>query len=150
MYLTGSYSMSVDPKGRVPLPADFRREVGETVVLAPLGDRVFGFTPEGFRAYVDGMFEHGDRHYDPRSLEDAQLKRDLTSAATTLSVDKAGRVALGKVEDEDEPGLLEDLGLVGTVKVVGVEDHFEIVNVEKWKAERRRMRESFNARLFNR
>ena len=148
MYLTGTYSMSLDAKGRLTLPADFRKEIGEKVCLAPLGDRVLGFTPEGYRAYVDGMFERDDRHYDQRNKDDVDFKRYLTSLAVTVDVDKAGRLALGKLNAED-PSTLEELGLVGNVKVVGVDDHFEIVSVEKWEADKQRMKEHFNSILFN-
>ena len=58
--LTGAYPMSVDAKGRVTLPAVFRKqlvdETNKTILLVPFDGCVNGFTREGFKAWVDGLF----------------------------------------------------------------------------------------------
>ena len=52
--LTGAYPMSVDAKGRVTLPAVFRKqlvdETNKTILLVPFDGCVNGFTREGFKA----------------------------------------------------------------------------------------------------
>lgn len=133
--LTGAYPMSVDAKGRVTLPAVFRKqlvdETNKTILLVPFDGCVNGFTREGFKAWVDGLFEYGDHHFDPRNRKDVMLKRGLMGSAVEIDVDSAGRVALGKLDVK--PGTREKLGLVADVTVVGADDHFEVWNTEEWK-----------------
>ena len=132
--LTGAYPMSVDAKGRVTLPAVFRKqlvdETNKTILLVPFDGCVNGFTREGFKAWVDGLFESGDHHFDPRNRKDVMLKRGLMGSAVEIDVDSAGRVALGKLDVK--PGTREKLGLVADVTVVGADDHFEVWNTEEW------------------
>ena len=132
--LTGAYPMSVDAKGRVTLPAVFRKqlvdETKKTILLVPFDGCVNGFTREGFKAWVDGLFEYGDHHFDPRNRKDVMLKRGLMGSAVEIDVDSAGRVALGKLDVK--PGTREKLGLVADVTVVGADDHFEVWNTEEW------------------
>ena len=132
--LTGAYPMSVDAKGRVTLPAVFRKqlvdEANKTILLVPFDGCVNGFTREGFKAWVDGLFEYGDHHFDPRNRKDVMLKRGLMGSAVEIDVDSAGRVALGKLDVK--AGTREKLGLVADVTVVGADDHFEVWNTEEW------------------
>ena len=132
--LTDAYPMSVDAKGRVTLPAVFRKqlvdETNKTILLVPFDGCVNGFTREGFKAWVDGLFEYGDHHFDPRNRKDVMLKRGLMGSAVEIDVDSAGRVALGKLDVK--PGTREKLGLVADVTVVGADDHFEVWNTEEW------------------
>ena len=132
--LTGAYPMSVDAKGRVTLPAVFRKqlvdETNKTILLVPFDGCVNGFTREGFKAWVDGLFEYGDHHFDPRNRKDVMLKRGLMGSAVEIDVDSAGRVALGKLDVK--PGTREKLGLVADVTVVGADDHFEVWNTVEW------------------
>ena len=134
--LTGAYPMSVDAKGRVTLPAVFRKqlvdETNKTILLVPFDGCVNGFTREGFKAWVDGLFEYGDHHFDPRNRKDVMLKRGLMGSAVEIDVDSAGRVALGKLDVK--PGTREKLGLVADVTVVGADDHFEVWNTDSWNA----------------
>ena len=126
--------MSVDAKGRVTLPAVFRKqlvdETNKTILLVPFDGCVNGFTREGFKAWVDGLFEYGDHHFDPRNRKDVMLKRGLMGSAVEIDVDSAGRVALGKLDVK--PGTREKLGLVADVTVVGADAHFEVWNTEEW------------------
>ena len=93
--LTGAYPMSVDAKGRVTLPAVFRKqlvdETNKTILLVPFDGCVNGFTREGFKAWVDGLFEYADHHFDPRNRKDVMLKRGLMGSAVEIDVDSAGR-----------------------------------------------------------
>ena len=150
--LAGSYPMSVDAKARVTLPAVFRKQLARddkrTIYLVPLNGCVNGFTPEGFEAYVDGLFEYGDNHFDPRSRDDVRLKTGLWARAVEVDIDSAGRVALGKL-DASKPGTREKLGLLADVTVVGAGDHFEVWNTEKWNATQESLEDDLDALLFH-
>ena len=150
--LAGSYPMSVDSKARVTLPAVFRKQLVDgdkkTIYLVPLNGCVNGFTPEGFEAYVDGLFEYGDHHFDPRSRDDVRLKRGLWARAVEVDIDSAGRVALGKL-DVAKAGTRERLGLTADVTVVGAGDHFEVWNTEEWNATQESLEDDLDALLFH-
>ena len=150
--LAGSYPMSVDAKARVTLPAVFRKQLVEddkkTIYLVPLNGCVNGFTPEGFEAYVNGLFEYGDHHFDPRSRDDVRLRTGLWARAVEVDIDSAGRVALGKL-DVAKPGMREKLGLTGAVTVVGAGDHFEVWNTETWAAAQESLEDDLDALLFH-
>ncbi len=146
--LAGAYPMTVDAKARVTLPAVFRKEMEKTIMLVPFDGCVNGFTPEGFEAWVNGLFEYGDRHFDPRSKDDVRLKRGLWASAVSVDIDSAGRLALGKL-DASKPGTRERLGLSGDVVVVGVQDHFEVWNAQKWNESQEQFEDDFEALLYH-
>lgn len=150
--LAGSYPMLVDAKARVTLPAVFRKQLVDgdkkTIYLVPLNGCVNGFTPEGFEKYVDGLFEYGDNHFDPRSRDDVRLKTGLWARAVEVDIDSAGRVALGKL-DASKAGTREKLGLTADVTVVGAGDHFEVWNTEEWNATQESLEEDLDALLFH-
>ena len=146
--MTGTYPMNVDSKARITLPSTFRKEVEKTIKLVPFQGCVSGFPPEGFDAWVDGLFEHGDRHYDPRSREDVRLRRGLNAIAVSVDIDSAGRIALGKL-DVAKPGRREEFGLTGEVMVIGNGDHFEVWNADKWRAEQESLEEDLESLMFN-
>lgn len=146
--LTGTYPMTVDSKARITLPATFRKELGKTIKLVPFQGCVYGFTPEGFDEWIQGLFEHGDEHFNPRSRQDERLSRGLNASAVELDIDSAGRIALGKL-DVAKPGRRERLGLEGAVVVLGNRDHFEVWNSEKWAAEEESYDEELDALLYD-
>ena len=150
--LAGSYPMSVDAKARVTLPAVFRKQLVDgdkkTIYLVPLSESVSGFTPEGFTAYVDALFDHGDDRFDPRSRNDVRLKRALWARAVEVDIDSAGRVALGKL-DVSKAGTRERYGLTGDVTIVGAGDHFEVWNTEQWNAAQESLDDELDALLYH-
>lgn len=89
--LTGQYQRSLDSKSRVTLPAILRKQFGELVQLIPRKDALYGYTPEAFEAWVNSL------NLDPRSRNDAETLLRLNAMATTVEIDSAGRVALGKI-----------------------------------------------------
>ena len=129
--LFGTFNMNCDSKARVTLPAAHRKVVGATVVLLPFDGRVYGFTPEGFTAWIDQLFEQSDHAFDPRNRDDVRLRTGLMSLAVSVDIDSAGRIALGKL-DVAHPGRREELGLTSEITIVGADDHFEVWNTAKW------------------
>ena len=139
--------MNVDGKARVTCPSSFRKEIDKRIMLVPFQGCVYGFTPEGFEAWVNGFFEYGDHHFDPHSRNDDRLRRGLNASAVEIELDSANRIALGKL-DVAKPGRREALGLVGEVMVIGNGDHFEIWNADKWRAEIECFDEDLDALVF--
>lgn len=148
--LTGSYPMSVDTKGRITLPAVFRKQMltddCKTIKLVPFGGCVNGFTPEGFKAFVDSLFD-ADGGFNPRDEKAVRLKRLITSQAVEVDVDSAGRVALGKL-DAGGSKTREKFDLFGDVVVVGNDDRFEVWNASTWAAATANADEDIDSLLF--
>ena len=142
--LTGTYPRTLDSKTRFTLPQDFRKELDGQVCLIPINGALYGFTTEGFRAWVDSQFERGGQHYDPRSKDDFRLRRGLTAAAQTSEVDSAGRVALGKLGAK----VLDRLSFGHDICVLGVDDHFEVWDADKWNAEFNSFEDDLDELLF--
>lgn len=143
MYLTGSRQHNLDSKVRLTLPAEYRREFSDKVILLPLPNlgALYGFTPEGFEAYVDGMFTDG---YNARNPRDVKLRAGLNARATTVDIDSAGRIALGKVDGAAR----EKLGLVREVVIAGNGDHFEVWNPDRFTAEQESFEDDLEALMF--
>ena len=131
MHLTGNRRHSIDAKLRLKLPATFRREFDAQVVLQPMKDALYGFTPEGHAAFVAEYFPDG---YDPRNAQHKLLRRMLNGKAETVDIDSAGRICLGKLPEEDRPDFGDDRQVV----LVGNEDHFEVWSRDGWKAQEER------------
>ena len=132
MYLFGSKNYNLDAKGRLTLPANYRKQFEDNVVLfIPLKDALYGYTPESFGQWVNVFFERDGKSFDARNREHVELRRQLTGSAVPVEIDSAGRVALGKV-DASDPNARTRLGLEREVTVVGVVDHFEVWNAQAW------------------
>ena len=149
--LVGSYPMSVDSKARVTLPATFRKEMCEgdskTIYLVPMKESVEGFTPAGFEAWIDSLFNKEGEGFDTRNRKDVLLRRSLTSRAVSVDIDSAGRVALGKL-DASKPGTREKYGLTGDVTIIGADDHFEVWNTERWNEQQEAIDDELDELMF--
>ena len=141
MYLTGSYQHNLDAKSRVTLPAPFRKQFEKQVCLVPVGDAIYGFTPQSHQAWIESFFPDG---FDPRSRRDDKLRRALSSKTVTVDVDSAGRVALGKIG----AGCLEKCGIEREVVIVGNIDHLEIWDASRFGQEMDELDEDLDALMF--
>lgn len=122
----GSFSHSVDHKGRVNIPTKFRKHIpteaddDHLVITRGLDGCLFAYPIHEWRRVDEKL----------RSLPLTQQKtrhfiRMLTSQATTLSVDKQGRIAIPK-------NLLDLAKIESDVLFVGTLDHFELWNPEAY------------------
>ena len=147
MYLTGSKQFNLDAKARLTLPATYRKDFEEQgqVILIPLQDALYGFTPEGFGQWVQSFFEKDGKKFEPGNRRQVALRRKLTGSAVTVDIDSAGRIALGRVDAQKR----EKLGLKRDVTVVGVVDHFEVWNTERWEAENAALDDDLDALMYD-
>ena len=130
---TGEYVQKVDSKGRMSIPADFRR-------VLESGDPTWtdGLTPSAYLLYGDHLknqlhvytveeFNAVAARIKAMPLGDAnrtRLSRLILGQSIRMDVDKDGRVVM-PIRQRTKLGLSE-----GEVYFSGVGDHFEI-----WKAE---------------
>lgn len=130
---TGEHTQKVDGKGRMSIPADFRRvlEAGDpdwAPGLSPrmfllygdhLKDQLHGYTVDEFNAVVTQI------NALPRgSADKKKLSRLIIGQSIKLDVDKDGRTVM-PVKQRQKLGLTD-----GELTFSGLGDHFEI-----WKAE---------------
>lgn len=121
----GTYRHRIDAKGRLPVPAPFRRwlaEAGSRGLVATLVDQAVALYPEGEWRSLEGQL----RRLPPFSRQAKALTRHLASRATECSVDGQGRVLL-------PPALRAACGLRREAVVVGVIDRIEVWAPEPWE-----------------
>lgn len=108
----GRYQHTVDPKGRVSVPAKYRN------VLAQYQERTLIVVPNGEALEVHPVeeWERIESRINERSMFDLEIRklgRLYVSRAKDVDLDGAGRILLPP--DSREPcGLLKDVTLVGS------------------------------------
>ena len=129
--LYGTYSHNIDAKGRLSLPAKFRKKLecgdqsGDLVATVDLsGQCLYVFSEEGYEEWVALIFEKMGG-YDPRNVSHMAYRTALMERAVEVSLDAAGRINL-------PPALREAAGLEKEVDLIGNAGYFEI-----WDAKRR-------------
>lgn len=124
MRFRGEYQHSVDNKGRVSLPAKFRKALPDEVTIVPVANADFGkalyvFSDEAYDEWMDSFFDSEEGGYNPRSKKHIALHKYLNSSAESVAVDAAGRVKLS-------PKQREKVGIDKNVTIIGEGDHIEI------------------------
>ena len=135
---TGEHTQKVDGKGRMSIPADFRRvlEAGDpewTTGLSPrmyllyvdhLKNQLHGYTVDEFNKVVDQI------NALPRgSANKKKLSRLIIGQSIRLDVDKDGRTVM-PIKQRQKLGLTD-----GELTFSGLGDHFEIWKAETFAAE---------------
>lgn len=121
----GTYEHRVDDKGRVPIPAKFRRALGGAVILTHLADKCITAYP------ISEWDKLGKSLVGPTlDREKARrLKRVIFGNAFPERFDNQGRVLL--------PALLRQYAdIKDTVDIVGMNTYFEIWNHDSLESER--------------
>jgi MraZ protein len=121
----GEYEHSLDDKGRLAIPARFRPELGQGLVLTRGLDRCLFAWPLGeWSAIADKLARLSLMQADAR-----RLQRLLFAGAVDMQLDRLGRVLV--------PAFLRSYaGLDSAVAVVGVLNRIEIWDREAWASER--------------
>ncbi len=120
--LFGTYEHSVDSKGRVTLPADFREHFASGAVLARLPVQphcVMVFNEDDWREYEERYIDPLNTYDD---FEDDWDSRFIFSRMSSCVPDKQGRVSVLQA------GISEGLDLVGKVMILGNRNRLEIWN----------------------
>jgi MraZ protein len=123
--LLGEYEHTIDDKNRLTLPARFRQEFAEGLVLARGMEGCLDAYPrERWRESVEGRIGN----LDPLSKEGRTMKRYFFAGATDGELDRQGRLVI-------PPSLLTHAGLRREVVVAGVHDHLEIWDRDRWQTQ---------------
>jgi MraZ protein len=128
----GHFQHTIDPKGRLSIPAKFREAMGtlgeqwtDKLVIVPVDD-CLEVHPlplwEEIAARVSAMSE-----FD-QDVEDYQ--RFYTSRALDVGIDPQGRVQI-------PPDYRERVGLTKNVVIMGLTKRFEVWDTERWAGHER-------------
>ena len=124
-FFTGTYSHTLDTKGRVSLPAKFRKSLPVNLKLVPFGKAVYLFSLPNYHEWAYSFF--GGQKPNVRSKADMNTWFSLTAHAEDTEVDSAGRISIS-AEMRSRVGLDKD------VKIVGLGDHIEIMSPQEYEA----------------
>jgi MraZ protein len=133
MLFAGEYAHQVDPKGRVAVPAEFRKGLPPGSVIARGADgRLVIRPPEEWQA-IEGRY----RLTAQTARDERTYIRQLYASAREVELDQQGRILL--------TGDQRAMAKIGEVAIfVGVGNVVEIVGEEVWNDEKR----SFDADAF--
>jgi MraZ protein len=110
----------MDVKGRMAFPAKLREIIGDNfIVTKGVGGCLFVYSTEDFAAKAEKL----------KALPMAQglpLQRSFMANATEVEADKQGRILVPMI-------LREIAALEKEIIVVGVSDHCEIWNPDRWE-----------------
>ena len=121
----GEFEHALDDRGRIAIPAKWRPDLGEGVVVTRGIDRCLFLWPmEEWRAIAQKLSQLSLMQTDAR-----RIHRLIFSGATDTAPDRLGRILL--------PGFLREYAeLRDNVVLVGLLSRAEIWSGENWQAER--------------
>jgi MraZ protein len=122
--LTGTFPCNLDEKHGVALPRAIRDQLGncDTVLVSPGPDQCLWVTNQ---AHLDRLSERLDQS-PAREIEVRVFKRLYFAQTERVPVSD------GRVQISERLALFA--GLNGEVVLVGIDDHFELWDVNRWKA----------------
>jgi MraZ protein len=126
MKFRGRFEYSIDPKGRINIPASFRERLAtsgsEKIVLTQYDGCVYGFPTEEWSRMEDGVA--GVSSVDgPVNL----FIRSFFGSAVEMEADKQGRILV-------PPSLRGYAALEKDVVILGMLRRFEIWSLERWQS----------------
>ncbi|MCR4652036.1 MAG: division/cell wall cluster transcriptional repressor MraZ [Lachnospiraceae bacterium] len=117
----GEYNHTIDPKGRIIVPAKFRESLGdEFVVTKGLDGCLFVYDNAEWSAFEEKLKGLPITNKDARNFV-----RFFLAGATSVEVDKQGRILIPTV-------LREFAGLTKDTVLIGVASRVEIWSKERW------------------
>lgn len=123
----GEYSYSIDSKKRLALPAKFRKELGNKVIITRGFENCLVVYPQ--TAWKSVMEEL--KKLPTGRAESRKFSRAILGGAVEVSLDKLGRVLF--------PDYLKKYaGLKKNVTICGLSNKLEIWDIEKWEEYRKK------------
>ena len=122
--LMGTYSHSLDVKGRMIVPSKLRDGLGEDFVITKSMDRCLALYPkEAWESFTKKLDELPKISSEPAR----QLRRFFFGNSQVCEQDKQGRILI-------PANLREYAGLEKDITLIGVDDHVEIWDEGAWTA----------------
>lgn len=119
----GEYRHNTDSKGRIIVPARFRDELGNLLILTKgLDGCITVYTPKQWERIIEQLYQL------PNTKKESRMYIHMvTSKAAECEVDSAGRILIPQ-------NLLNEAAIVKECVVLGVADHVEIWSSPRWDA----------------
>lgn len=117
----GEYQHTIDPKGRIIIPAKFRDQLGETMIVTRWLDGCLAlYTMDQWQQVFENLKKL------PSTKREARMYTHMImSKAAECELDSQGRIRI--------PGHLSaEASLTKNCVLVGVSDHVEIWDKERW------------------
>ncbi|MDY0374855.1 MAG: division/cell wall cluster transcriptional repressor MraZ [Desulfobacterium sp.] len=125
----GSSFHTIDPKGRIIIPARFRDDIraggGDGVVVSNLDKTLYAYTFNEWQVIERKIMSAKSEHM-------RRFKRFFLGNACECYCDKQGRILI-------PPSLRTYAGLEKDIVLVGILDHFEIWSRDLWAMENEQM-----------
>ncbi len=122
MAFRSQYEHSLDSKDRLTVPARWRGQLSEGIVLvAGLDPCVEVYSPQGYEDFSQ-RFLGG---LNPLGQDGRMMNRRFNASAQDETLDSAGRMRIAR-------HLIDHAGLAGQCLVVGAGDHAEVWNPKTW------------------
>lgn len=122
MKFRGHYEHSLDAKNRLAIPARFRAAFSNGTVLAKDPETCVAIWTPGAH---ESIIERALGGLNPMGSEYRKLSRFYQGNSFDIDLDASGRVTLPS-------RLLDHAGIAKEVMVVGVGDHLEVWNRQRW------------------
>lgn len=117
----GEFAHNIDRKGRLILPAKFRDELGDKVVINRGLDGCLNvYTLDEWACVYKKVAALPSANKEAR-----MFKRTFLAKASEVELDSQGRILI-------PASLISEAGLVKECLIIGVADHLEIWSKEKW------------------
>ena len=117
----GTFSHTIDDKGRLTLPAKYRADLGHGVVVTRGVDKcLFIFVADEFQKLASQIGS-----LPMTQSEGREFARHFFSGASDVELDKQGRILI-------PPDLRAYAGLDGEVIVAGINTRIEVWDVQAW------------------
>lgn len=125
--LNGEFRYKVDAKGRMSLPASFRKVLSKDLVvtLNPQDQCLYVFESPSFNAWVAKLFQDKFGGFDDTNTAHVNLRRKLKARAKDVEVDASNRIML----PADQRGVVD---IEKDVVVVGNTGYFEIWDAKRY------------------
>lgn len=132
----GSYLYSIDEKGRLVIPSKMRGISGNTVFAMRGFEKCLTlYTQETFEKFASQL-----QTLNFNQLPVRQYVRLALSSVVELTFDTHGRIQL-PVET------MKAFGLQKQVKIIGVNDHMEIWDLDQWNAYEKEQQANFESNV---
>ncbi|MFO7728990.1 MAG: division/cell wall cluster transcriptional repressor MraZ [Desulfonatronovibrio sp.] len=133
----GHSQRSIDPKGRLMLPPEFRDRIME---MSPDGNIMITNFDDCIVAYPLSEWEEIESSFNKLNMANRKFRdfhRFFISGATQVKLDKQGRILV-------PPYLRSYAGIAKEVVLAGVGRKFEIWDLDRFETQRRKMEQDFD------
>ena len=123
--LIGEYIHTIDEKNRVSLPAKFRKEMGQKIIITTgLDSCLFLFTIKEWEK-VSSRLSSSPTDLSFLSADQRTFNRNMFGQASDVEIDRIGRILIPDY-------LKEKIKIAGRVALIGMQDRVEVWNDRVW------------------